>query len=404
MNHKSNAFLILIMLMLLLTSSLIPAGSTNSWEINTIDQGSSSRIIGADPTIKIDSNSNLHIVYRETINETSHILKYAKQEQGNWKTKTIPTNGSSDYVSFTLDSNDIPHICYREVHDLIDWWLVYTTLNEEYQWITEDIDKSMEYITGAHSSIVTDSNNIPYVSYYEGLAHDLRYAVKTNQGWTIQKVDYDKHVGIYTSIALTKSNKPCITYVNRDAKNLKYASWDGIKWTTEIIDEEGDVGEGSSLCLDENDHPHVCYHDETNHTIKYAYFDGDTWNTETIDSNNVLSSCTSLQLDDNGLPHIAYVDQSISDVEYWLKYAYKDMNGTWHITVISNEYLALYTSLALDDNGNPHIAYLANYSLKYAGLNVKSVNKNDTPGFLFIILILSMLIIVSIKKNKNKFL
>ena len=79
MNHKSNVFLTLIMLMLLLTISLIPAGSTNSWEINTVDQGSSSIIIGADPTIQLDKNNQIHIVYRETIDETNHILKYAKR-------------------------------------------------------------------------------------------------------------------------------------------------------------------------------------------------------------------------------------------------------------------------------------------------------------------------------------
>ena len=88
------------------------------------------------------------------------------------------------------------------------------------------------------------------------------------------------------------------------------------------------------------------------------------WQIETVDSAGEMGMYTSLALDASGYPHISYYDDTNDD----LKYAHWD--GTaWQIeTVDSAGDVGLYTSLALNALGYPHISYYdgTNDDLKYA--------------------------------------
>lgn len=92
-----------------------------------------------------------------------------------------------------------------------------------------------------------------------------------------------------------------------------------------------------------------------------------TWVIECVDSGgqDVVGLYTSLALDEGGHPHISYFDDSNNA----LKYAYKDSDG-WHIeTVVAGlGYRGGYTSLALDEDGYPHISYVdyTDTDLEYA--------------------------------------
>jgi len=86
---------------------------------------------------------------------------------------------------------------------------------------------------------------------------------------------------------------------------------------------------GNSMVLDKNGNPNFSYRDET--TLRYAWPEGDHWRVDVVDPNanpfgnlSWINQRTALALDANGNPHIAY------ETDGALKHAYWD--GTkWHV-------------------------------------------------------------------------
>lgn len=99
-------------------------------------------------------------------------------------------------------------------------------------------------------------------------------------------------------------------------------------------------------------------------TVPYrAFAQTQSWNIETVDSDGDVGQYTSLALDNNGRPHISYMfkhDSSLSD----LKYA-RWTGDSWQIQTVDTGSVGAYSSLALDVNGLPHIGYVGN-GLRYA--------------------------------------
>ncbi len=82
------------------------------------------------------------------------------------------------------------------------------------------------------------------------------------------------------------------------------------------------------------------------------------WRVDTVDSDGNVGAFSSITLDSNGYPHLAYLGNSN------LKYARWSGND-WHFENVDSEG-GSYPSINLDSNGFPHISYQANGNLKYA--------------------------------------
>lgn len=89
------------------------------------------------------------------------------------------------------------------------------------------------------------------------------------------------------------------------------------------------------------------------------------WEGRSVDTSGIVGVYSSLALDSSGNPHIAYYDQTNSN----LKYAWKDISG-WHIETVQNSPydVGKCATLKLNPSGKPCIAYLdgTNNRLMYA--------------------------------------
>jgi len=130
-------------------------------------------------------------------------------------------------------------------------------------------------------------------------------------------------------------------------------------WKTSNISKGGDY---SSIAIDPFGYPHLSYLDDSNpvdYVLGHAFFDGRTWHKETVDTGDVGWD-NSMAIDYQGGIHIAYRSGTPSS----LKYAYFD-GRDWHIHTLEKG--GHSTSIALGDEGHPHITHVNNANeLRYA--------------------------------------
>ena len=140
--------------------------------------------------------------------------------------------------------------------------------------------------------------------------------------------------------------------------DLHYGFQDVTGWHSEKVGHDMGVWESSiSLALDQDEYPHVAFLLDPNNdgwgNLYYGFQDATGWYTEEVRHGmGVWESSVSLALDQEGNPHLGYA--SHYDDGVW--YAYRDPGkGIWHFESVDD--LGFYASLALDGDGNPHMSY-----------------------------------------------
>jgi len=121
------------------------------------------------------------------------------------------------------------------------------------------------------------------------------------------------------------------------------------KWEFEVLEDFGDMIRSHMLCMDNNNMPHFV---TVGSNVNYNYLHDNTWRVSSFGDRG--ATIPSLALDDSDLPHIAYFEKG-------LKYAHWD-GYNWIINAITDDFIIGFTSIALDSQYNPHIAYYLDYS------------------------------------------
>ena len=170
------------------------------------------------------------------------------------------------------------------------------------------------------------------------LAFCLAVPVNTELVWDIQVVDEDAGIG-NCPIVVDANDNPHIAYKGYPLSS--YASWNGAGWN---IQQLGTYGFVYDLVLDANGDPHI-----TLGSLAYAKWKIRFWDMQTVTTNNTVYS--SLALDSSGKPHVAY---SIGNE---LKYA--SQNGSkWNIQTVDRlREINFRVSLEIDSNDTQYIMY-----------------------------------------------
>ncbi len=221
-------------------------------------------------------------------------------------------------------------------------------------------------VVGQYTSLALNSAGYGCISYYDATNGDLRYVQWDGASWQGlgaggRTVDATNNVGQYTSLALDAAGAPHVSYYAVTGGNLKYAAWSGAAWAAVTVDTGGskDVGSYSSLALDADGRPHISYveeHSTSQHYVDYASYSGSSWTDGTrVDPvHNYVAGYTSLALDAGGDPRVAYHIADSGDLVYT---AY---DGGWPAsptTVASAGDVGQYASLVLDASGYAHVSY-----------------------------------------------
>jgi|GEM_PF-2125285 len=226
--------------------------------------------------------------------------------------------------------------------------------------------------------------------------------------WTVETVDAMGLVGYNPSLEIDSQDQPCIAY-ERHGTGAKYARHSGGQWQIEVcypytISNIWFV----SLALDQDDSPHISlshgwlmyaflddsleWDDQTVHyssstagsSIECAATDeqfisyclsvydsrlalasnaSGSWEIDSlVDPDNSISMLTSLCLNDEGYPYIAYA----RDNPTMVMLAESQGQASWDLSVVDTlDQECLSVSLVLDDDNRPHIAYNAEEGPRY---------------------------------------
>lgn len=222
---------------------------------------------------------------------------------------------------------------------------------------------------GWDNRLIVDSQNRVHMSaidpeQFGGVWVEYYYQDESGE-WQVESVGSGPQTYQFaTSIAVDPNGVPHITYFEQSKNDLVMATRDGGDWTKEIVDAEGDAGLFSSLIIGDDGRYHVSYlmKAATFGAVKYATrgLDDSEWAVTEIDRLDDLAygfvgarNVTSLALDTQGCPWIAYSDEKHLKLAVW-------DGSEWGMTTVVNagdKTMGQLVSLGLDPDDQPHIAY-----------------------------------------------
>ncbi|MEW5867828.1 MAG: hypothetical protein AB1894_01020 [Chloroflexota bacterium] len=294
------------------------------------------------------------------------------------------TDRSMRYRRLDKPSGDKPDPCVAYGGD----HLYFSCYDSDLEvWDTEIVDPSN--MVGSHAALDFNSNDAPFISYFDGLNGRLKLAYNLGFGWVIRVVD----VPILMLQAGPTEEAPVV-----DVQDLQQ-QFNKVPWRSDLLASPdldptsslltynpGKVGVGkySSIAIDANNQIHISYHDEQNGALRYAFSnDGVTFNIEVVHDYHDQGDTglwTSIKVYEHDpvaphQPNIAYMDEKYDNVMYVKKKS--GYLGGWSTPIlvdgVSNVGPCASLAVTSFSNGTakPHISYMdfATYSLKYAVMN-----------------------------------
>ncbi|MCK5292152.1 MAG: hypothetical protein KAR39_09090 [Thermoplasmata archaeon] len=215
---------------------------------------------------------------------------------------------------------------------------------------------------GFWSSLDLDSEESPHLSFMGSPTDDtssMIYGVRTGQDWQTRPVDTKS--GDWNAFSLDNDDVPHVLYNGQDSDSvaLRFSSLENGEWETVSLTET--TGQRYlSMDFDGLGRLHATYYHQNDMELIYLRWDGETWLSERVGS---CGLGVSLALDEYGHPHIAYVDC----IEETVVHAFRSNKSVWvYETVDYLDEPSSRTSIVIDDKTAAHIFYLDGDRLKYS--------------------------------------
>ena len=185
---------------------------------------------------------------------------------------------TGSYLSLAIDAQNVNHAVFFNYVQDIENQYNYTTDGSSSPSCSDWLGATSSYIEQDSVGIYNDVaiQNISgdvCVAYQDEDNEELMYAcnsTSTCSGWTFESVD-SNYAGAFASLVFNSNDEPYIAYYETSNGDLKIAHNDGIAWTITAVDSVGDVGKFIDMTIDSNDVVHIIYYDDTFGDLKYAF-------------------------------------------------------------------------------------------------------------------------------------
>jgi hypothetical protein len=345
---------------------------TFEWTIEEVDAG-----VGAD--LALTSDGVVRVAYiRE--GENGSVMSATRNGTA-WEVTTVAEGGVYGSLSMAIGPDDETHVTYfagssprrstsRRRYRRVRGDAAYAVQREgqEGQWSVED---ALDQSDGSWDSrIVVDAQGRPHLSAINpySVGKGLEYIARDESGeWVIEPIE----IGAQSwedaaSLAIDSLGNPHIAYLDRQFRTLGIASRSDAGWAADIVDDETDSGLFPSLAISETGRFHISYlqvNGSSTSAVKYATIgqDDSAWEIRQVGVLQDVSfvwpgprKFTSLALDRQGNPWIAYSDERVLKLAAWDGSSWR----TQTVVDAGDSTLGQLVSLKLDASGNPHLAYV----------------------------------------------
>ncbi len=277
-------------------NSLIYASSNNPvWDSQTVESGNISRVF----SLVTDKNGNANILYGAGSDSgPPYTLKLASYDRGNWNMQN--TSLLADEADLQFDHMGSIHIAYVTGGSI----LCYASRTEN-AWNIETADNSTtDIFKGA--SLAFDSTNSPFIVYNSSSAiigsRYTRLAYIIDSQWKFQVLSLSTPAYSIGNLAVDAKDFRHLVFA--ESNRVSYASFYRSYYDSQIVSNDITTDSIGGLCFDLQDNPHFCY-TKQNHELVYAAYSNGSWNVETVDSGSAFGR-SYLALDVDGNPHIAF--------------------------------------------------------------------------------------------------
>ncbi|MCK4251340.1 hypothetical protein KAX97_07820 [candidate division WOR-3 bacterium] len=369
---------------------------SQTWEIMTVDSMDWCYSCNKFPIV-IDHLNRPHIAYGYGLSSPPYkVLKYAFWDGYIWHNETADSSGMNKVgirPAMALTSYDIPIIIHGEK---LPWDYgneLYTTLIDSSFWITETIP-GLPVDCANMQDIVLDANDNPHIAIGTNALGDLWYVTKNLSGeWISEFIAYAGTYG-QISIALDSLEQPhivCRTVYPPGGvcKGITHFYKNGGLWYIDTLIEDtypDGVQYGyPSIVIDSLNLPHVSFVIKTppdSTGLYYAAWNGIGWDIELIDSLGTYG-WTSLSLNSNDHPHIAYMNTQGVMYAHWNGYFWErtsvDITGSFVSLSLNNANLPFITYVIHEDDSLTLVKCATTADIHYPAVQV--LHPNGGEGF-----------------------
>jgi len=329
---------------------------------------------GTKPALTLDTSGNPVIAHM--LERRGGFVKAATRGERGWTSALVAEGYFYGPLDVATDPEGRIHVIYHDhqapnfnpnIGDLAH------AVRQDAGWTVEPLANRGH--DGWDGRLVFDANGALHASAVDPLdfnGRGVEYYLLTPEGeLVVEAVGSEPQTYRFaTAIAFGPDGAPRISYFDLNASRLVLATRAGPDdWTLETVDDAAGTGAFSSLKIDREGGVHISYFESDGGPafadagrIKYAFRPNpDTpWQIEVIDTLDQVFSgfagarnITSLALDSDGNPWVAYSDESV------LKLARFD-GQDWRIQTVveaGERPLGQLVSLVLDAHDRPHLTY-----------------------------------------------
>lgn len=264
----------------------------SSWQTDTVEEGyfygPLDLASGPDNTVHLTYHNHEENQFRPDKGDVS----YAVLENGKWSLETVFNPGHDGWdTRIFVDSNGNAHISAIDPEEFDGDGLEYYGQDDSGDWTVEQIGTgpiTYKYAT----SVATDPQGNPHITYYDQRGDDLALASRTDSGWDIATVDDEGSTGLFSYLVIDADGRYHIAYFKKESNTsgtVMYATRGPSEadWEIREVGKLDSLSFGfigarniTSLALDSAGNPWIAYTDEK--IVNLALWDGSGWQTSTV--------------------------------------------------------------------------------------------------------------------------